>query len=229
MTNQNVEQWSFKKFWADFNDSDQDLVYLAIDGLLTYIKSVDSFNEFGENGEVVLNTMINQILSDKRYLTDKSLKDIFDSLMFLIPQFSAKLPLDLVPVLYDAIFTNLSKDKINFFSILSNVVDNTISAAGSYNSERQHVIANYMMKKLIPIVNDENAKQNMKIYSLKLIALTVKTLPICITHEMNSDLKNLIENQLPKLNDENGAESNELKNSIDSVSKAYSSLPKVLN
>lgn len=221
------EQWSLNKFWSEFHDSDQDIVDNSLSGLLKYIKKISYFNDLEKGGDSFISSIITQVLTDNRYLNETSLRTIFDSTMQLIPQFAAKIPIEIIPILYNTIFTNLARPGIKFFTILSSVLEETILNGSNYSPERQQAIVNLMMNRLVTFINTDSTSTAMKNLSLNLIAATIETLPNWLTPSMISDLKNIIEKLSIELCERKDTETNEYlatTQSLSSVSKVYATL-----
>ena len=147
--------------------------------------------------------------------------------MKLIPQFVAKLPIDLVPKVYDLCLTNLSKSGQYYFTILSAVLEKAILNGDGYSLERKQAITNFVMTRLMPMIKDKSTKPSLKELSINLVAATATTFPNCFTPSMKNDVKNLKENLTNELHEIKDTESNEyvaLNLSLSSVSKAYAKL-----
>ena len=220
------QSWTLKNFLDLFNDPDQDHVFNALNEMFDYIQRTDYFKEM-ENGEVYIGLIINKILCDSRYFNDFGLRSIFEILMKLIPQFVTKLPIELVPTVYDLCLKNLSKPDINYFTILSAVLEKTIVNGDIYSLERKQTITNFVMTRLVSLINDKSTKTSLKELSVNLIVATATTFPNCFTPSMKNDVKNLKENLTNELHEIKDTETNEyltLNQSLSSVSKAYAKL-----
>lgn len=222
-----TKPFSIDQFWKEFGcESDADIMENALLGMLMYIRSVNAFDEFGKLGESYIPSIINVMLDNKQYMMDSSM-NIFDYFMQLIPELAAKIPIDLLPTLYNTILLRLSQEGIRYFSHLSNVTEETIINAGNYPIDRQKAIIDILMNKLPNYIEGENTKPEMKNFSLNLFSLTIEILPFCLTNQMIKNIKDMIERittSLSKREDNKTSAFLATTNSVATLSKVYATL-----
>lgn len=141
--------------------------------------------------------IINNIVNEPRYWKDPSLRPIFDLCMKIIPQFVTKLPIDLVPTVYDLCLASVNKPEIGHFTTLSEVLENTILNGSDYSDERKQAIKNCLVIKLILLINDQTSKPAVRYLSLKLIKAINATFPKCLTPQMKNDIEKISKMEIP--------------------------------
>lgn len=190
------QAWSLENFEHMFLDHDQDFVYMALQDMLNHINPINYFKEL-EGGEKYVTMIINNIVNEPRYWKNPSLRPIFDLCMKIIPQFVAKLPIDLVPTVYDLCLASVNKPEIGHFTTLSEVLEKTILNGSDYSDERKQAITNCLVTKLIPLINDQSSKPAVKYLSLKLIKAINATFPKCLTPQMKNDIETISKMEIP--------------------------------
>lgn len=190
------QAWLLENFEHMFLGNDQDFVYMALQDMLNHISQINYFKEL-EGGEKYVTMIINNIVNEPRYWKDPSLRPIFDLCMKIIPQFVTKLPIDLVPTVYDLCLASVNKPEIGHFTTLSEVLEKTILNGSDYSDERKQAITNCLVIKLIPLINDQTSKPAVRYLSLKLIKAINATFPKCLTPQMKNDIEKISKMEIP--------------------------------
>ncbi|OHT01921.1 hypothetical protein TRFO_31165 [Tritrichomonas foetus] len=216
MTNQFSENWTRTQFNRDFHNADQDYVVIALRNLLEHLEKVEIFEE---EEDYLKTVFINEITSR---LCDK-MADIVGLVFKIIVSLTVKLPLKIVPYLFEAVFQIVSKQDIEFRTQLLAVFEEAISCAVDCPTERQKVITEYLVPKLTQYIRAPMFPEIL-VFSLDLLTTTVETLPNSLDERRIDDLENIIKELAKK---SNSAQSDTLESTIQSLAtlaKVWSTL-----
>lgn len=220
--------WTYDQFKSDVINEDQDCVYNGLRDLLIHLEQVDSFPEIEKEGDRILTQLVDLILGDSSYLTNPTLRTIYDLLIKLIVPLISKMPQKLISPFYDLIFKYYSTRSVRHFTTLNRALLDSIYASSEFDEDRKKTVIGYLMPKLTTLINNSGSPE-LRNACLNLLEATIETLPYYLSPGMIQEVYKLIEvlsGQLCARVDTDSDEYLAMCESVANVSKVYTTVIK---